>query len=108
MAATKVASVPKMMSKILPVMRFATRHPTVSPGMAAGVKKGRIVKTSETRNWIMPKENAPKTKVRAAYSAPMTAAYRRKRVCALRLVFDRFMFFSCEATAPAQAPLVLF
>ena len=47
-APTKVARLPKTTShKAQPVRMFARRQPIKSPGIAAGVKMGRIVKASE-------------------------------------------------------------
>ena len=51
MAPMSVAMVPKIISgSAQPVKILESRQPTVSPGMAAGVKKGRIVRASEKRN----------------------------------------------------------
>ena len=44
-----------MMSHIgAPVIRFDSRQPTNSPGIAAGVKYGRMVRASEIRICIAP------------------------------------------------------
>ena len=55
MAARSVASEPKTMSQIPKGLeRFPIMQPTVSPGIAAGVKTERIVSASESRNWMLP------------------------------------------------------
>ena len=51
LAARKVAAVPKITSgRGAPVSRFASRHPRVSPGTAAGKNQGRTQSASETRH----------------------------------------------------------
>ena len=48
-APISVAAVPKMMSSMAqPVSQLLSRQPIVSPGMAAGVKKGRMVSASDS------------------------------------------------------------
>ena len=54
MAAISVASVPKTISSKLKEPIFAIKQPTVRPGIAAGVKMGKMVSTSEKRNCIGP------------------------------------------------------
>ena len=49
-AAIRVAAVPNIISSILNDAIFAIKQPMVTPGMAAGVKIGRIVSTSEILN----------------------------------------------------------
>ncbi len=54
-APISVAIDPKITSQIAqPVRRFERKHPTKSPGMAAGVKYGRMVSASEKRTWMAP------------------------------------------------------
>ena len=49
-----MAKVPNIKSTAFGEPRFYIRQPTISPGIAAGVKIGRIVKTSDNLNWIGP------------------------------------------------------
>lgn len=49
-AAASVARVPKTISIALNEPMFEIKQPIVRPGIAAGVKIGRIVKTSEMRS----------------------------------------------------------
>ena len=50
-AAARVAKVPKTISGMLSVEPiFEIKQPMVSPGIAAGVKTGKIVSTSEIRS----------------------------------------------------------
>lgn len=54
-APRNVARVPKMISgSAHPVSVLLRRQPIVRPGIAAGVKKGRIVSASEKRTWTAP------------------------------------------------------
>ena len=53
-AANKVAKEPKIISKILNDAKLAMKHPNVRPGIAAGVKAGKMVSTSEILNCIGP------------------------------------------------------
>ena len=51
----KVASVPKTTSgSALPISTLLKKHPSVTPGIAAGVKNGKMVSASEKRHWIAP------------------------------------------------------
>ena len=60
-APIKVAILPKIMSgRIAPPRMFPIRHPTNSPGIAAGVNNGKIVRASEIRIFISPNENGAK------------------------------------------------
>lgn len=55
--AINVASDPPIMStgpRLFGLMRFAMKHPSVTPGMVAAEKIGRIVKTSAILTWIGP------------------------------------------------------
>ena len=64
-APASVARLPKIMSgRIAPPRILAVRHPINKPGIAAGVKSGRIVSASEMRTCISPKLNGAKTRVR--------------------------------------------
>ena len=61
-APSRVAKVPKITScQMQPVIRLEIRQPTVSPGIAAGVKNGSTHSASETRNCTIPfaSPNAP-------------------------------------------------
>ena len=75
-APSRVASEPKRMSHTTaPVIRLASRHPTNSPGTAAGRKKGRTHSASEIRTWIAM-EDSPAMEaihVNATYSAATMA-----------------------------------
>ena len=49
-APSSVAMLPKMISQMMPpVIRLEIRHPMKRPGMAAGVKTGRMQSASEKR-----------------------------------------------------------
>ena len=62
----RVASVPKMMSgTTAPPAMLPIRHPMNSPGMAAGVNTGKMVRASATRTWISLKEMGANTTVSA-------------------------------------------
>ena len=63
-APIRVARLPKITSGInAPPMRFPRMHPINRPGIAAGVKTGRIVRASAMRTWISLKEIGAKTYV---------------------------------------------
>ena len=49
-----VAAVPTRKSKgrAAPEVRLNSRQPKLRPGMAAGVKKARTQRASESRNWM--------------------------------------------------------
>ena len=52
MAPIKVAREPNTISgSVAPIKILDSRQPTNSPGMAAGVKKGKMVRASEKRSW---------------------------------------------------------
>ena len=53
-AARSVASEPKTISAIVPVYRLARMQPIHSPQTVQGMKKGRTVSASLTRNWTAP------------------------------------------------------
>ena len=60
-APIKVARLPNIISgKIAPPNTFPTRQPINNPGIAAGVKAGRMVKASAIRTCTSPKENGAK------------------------------------------------
>ena len=57
MAPKRVTKLPATTSIMTPPpIRFAIRQPTYRPGIAALVKKGRIIRAFATRTWIGPKE----------------------------------------------------
>lgn len=58
-APKRVARLPKITSQTTaPARMFDKRHPTKRPGIAAGVKIGKIQSASEKRSWIAP-ESSP-------------------------------------------------
>lgn len=56
-----------------------SKHPTVRPGIAAGVKTGRMVSISATRNCPIPKDSGAKSRVRAVYMAAMRPPSANRR-----------------------------
>jgi hypothetical protein len=60
-APINVAILPNTISgRIAPPRILPIRHPTKSPGIAAGVNIGKIVSASEIRTCTSPKENGAK------------------------------------------------
>ena len=80
-APTSVANDPNITSgNGAPHKILEKKQPIVSPGTAAAVKTGRIVRDSDILTWISIKDNGAKTIVNATYDAAINAPCTNKIV----------------------------